>query len=126
MEVIKTFCIVRIILKSIYCLLLLLILSCNKNEKIYSLLSSHDKNDLISGAYKAGESGKKEFIPLLLKNADDFRTTTNLKFKGITVYQQKMIALKNIFKVEPPNRITSLPDSSIIKFYIDLHEKSNQ
>jgi len=91
-------------------------MSCQNKKRIYSLLNSNDKNDVIIGAYLAGESGKKEFAPLLLKNAWDERTSTNIQFKGFTVYQEKMIALKKIYKKDPPNVITYMPDSSVIHF----------
>ena len=96
------------------------ILSCNSNEQITALLNSNVKDDIILGSNKAGESGKKQFIPLLLKNAADERRSTNFNFKGVTVYQAKMDALRKIFKKEPPVKITYKLDSTIIKFYIQL------
>ena len=75
------------------------------------------------GQKKAGESGNKEFVTLLLKNADDWRTSTRLSFKGVSVYKSKMEALKKILKKEPPVKITSIPDSTVIKFYSELFLK---
>jgi hypothetical protein len=98
-------------------------MSCNTDENIIKLLNSEDKEDIISGAYKAGKSGDKKFVSLLLQNSDDPRRSTNLQFKGITVYQAKMTALKKIFKQEPPVKITYQTDSSIIKFYTELLQK---
>jgi hypothetical protein len=55
--------------------------SCGNNDnKIIRLLNSEHKDDVISGAYMAGESSNKQFVPLLLKNANDVRTSTNLRF----------------------------------------------
>lgn len=98
-------------------LLFLLAASCNKEQKIERLLNSEDKQDLIEGAFEAGETGNKKFIPLLLKNANDPRITHNLRFKGMSVYQSKMNALKKILKQQPTVAITYKPDSTVIKFY---------
>ena len=100
--------------------------SCNKSERIIKRLNSNDHYDLISGSYDAGESGDKKFMPDLLKKSDDPRVSTNLKYKGISVYQAKMIALKKIFKAEPPVEINRTPDSTVIRFYAELYEKENK
>ena len=98
-------------------------ISCNSNKEITRLLNSEEKEDIILGSYKAGESGDKQFVPLLLKNAADPRRSTNLRFKGISIYQSKMGALKKIFKLEPTIKISREPDSLVIKFYTELSEK---
>ena len=94
--------------------------SCTTNKKIEDLLKSSDKDDIISGAHKAGKKRNKVFVPLLLQNANDPRRSTNLKFKGISVYQAKMIALGKIFGQKPMKEVTMDPDSSVIKFYLNL------
>ena len=76
--------------------------SSNDKERICNLLKSSDKNDVIKGAYLAGESGDSAFVPMLLKDSWDARMSTNVKFKGFTVYEEKMVALKKIYKKEPP------------------------
>lgn len=88
--------------------------------QIERLLNSTHTTNQVKGAYRAGESGNKIFIPLLLKNADDPSTSTNISFYGATVYQQKMLALQKIFKQAPPTPISDKPDSVVIKFYIEL------
>jgi len=97
--------------------------SCQNDSKILILLKSHQKEEIIKGAYLAGESGNKIFSPLLLQNANDVRTSTSLKYKGYNIYQEKMIALSKIYKQRPPAQITSNPDSSVIKFYISLSDR---
>jgi len=47
-----------------------------------------------------------------------------LSFKGFTVYQEKMFALKRICKREPPVPITYLPDSAVILFYSKLFQEN--
>jgi len=90
--------------------------SCHRKNEIFSLLNSHEKEDLIKGSYEAGESGNEEFVPLLLKNANDIRVSTNLKFKGYNVYQEKMMALSKIYKRKPPVPITSKPTQLLLNF----------
>jgi hypothetical protein len=109
-------------IKIFYGLIFLIFFSCNNNKKIIELLNSNEKEDVILGAYKAGETGDKQFVPLLLKNIDDPRRSTNLKFKGITVYQAKMEALEDIFKKKAPAKITYKVDSTIINFYTRLYQ----
>ena len=93
------------------------------DDDIKTLLQSKNVEDRIEGAYKAGESGKAEFIPYLLQNADDPGRSTQLQFKGFSVYQEKVIALKKILKIEPPVKITRDPDSTVIRFYTEAASK---
>lgn len=100
--------------------------SCNNDKNIIELLDSKNTDDIIMGANKAGSSRKIKFIPYILANAADWRMSTSLNFKGTTVYQAKMEALKKIFKQSPSTQITYKPDSAIIKFYTLLYEKSRE
>lgn len=90
----------------------------NSDKEIFRLLNSEQPKDLIIGAFQAGESKEKIFVPLLLKNANDPRVCADIKFKGFSVYQEKMIAIGKILNVDPPVEITNIPDSVIINFYI--------
>jgi hypothetical protein len=114
-------------IKLVCFLLLIAICSCQDDTKeIVHLLQSNSKDDLIDGAYRAGESGDIQFVPLLLKDANNVRRSTKLKFLGYNVYQAKMIALGKIFKVHPPADITDKPDSAVIRFYTDLWGKTGK
>src|SRR5258708_22557922 len=87
-----------------------LFVACKSSDNdIKTLLQSKNVEDRIEGAYRAGELRKTEFIPYLLQNSDDPGRSTNLRFKGFSVYQEKMIALKKILKIEPPVKITRDP-----------------
>lgn len=102
-------------------LLFFLIIGCkDDHNEIVKLLASENKEEVILGAFKAGESGSEDFVPLLLDDAYDYRTSTNIRFKGISVYQSKMGALSKILNAKPPVEITSKPDSTIIEFYNNL------
>ncbi len=105
-------------------LIIALFIACKSSDNdIKILLQSENIDDRIEGAYKAGQSGKVEFIPYLLNNADDPSRSTQLQFKGLSVYQEKMIALRKILKVESPVRITRVPDSLVIRFYTKAASK---
>jgi hypothetical protein len=95
-------------------------LPCNNKKEIISLLKSNNKDGIITGAFYAGESRSREYVPLLLSNALDERRSTNAKYFGITVYQAKMIALGKIYSKYPANKITPIPDSGIVSFYTRL------
>ncbi|WP_343673619.1 hypothetical protein [Chitinophaga sp.] len=110
--------------KFFYALIFILFTSCNSDKEIIRLLNSEEKEDIILGAYKAGKTGDKQFVPLLLKNAADRRASINIKFKGFTVYQEKMLALQKIFKQAPPAKITDKPDSLVINFYTELSKEN--
>ena len=112
-------------LKMFLIILSFLYMNCNNRTEVEKLLKSNNKEDIILGSYKAGEMRAKNFVPLLLENAYDERMSTNIRFKGITVYQAKMIALKKILQKEPPVKITYIPDSAVISFYKNLSEKEN-
>jgi hypothetical protein len=103
----------------------LLLISCQSNDKVMSLLKSADKEDIIQGSYKAGKSGEHMFIPYLLANANDPRRSTNIRFKSLSVYSAKMKALSKIFHQSPPIEITQNPDSAVIKFFIELAKKDS-
>ncbi|MBK6829044.1 MAG: hypothetical protein IPG86_20280 [Chitinophagaceae bacterium] len=109
----------------VYFLFISFICGCNNNSKIEKLLSSTEMNDLILGALKARKSGDKRFCHLLIQNADDPRTSTNLRHKGVSVYQAKMEALRIILGEEPPRKIDRTPDSVVINFFSELMKRSN-
>ena len=55
----------------------------------------------------------------LLKLSDEPRITHHVLHKGMSVYQIKLSALKEITGITPPKEITYKVDSSIINFYIE-------
>lgn len=115
-----------LLISSFLLLIIITYLSCNSDSRIERLLRSDGVSDNVIGAIKAGKKGKHKFIPLLLKDAADWSTSTHISYKGVSVYQAKMNALKEIFKKSPPEEITMDPDSNIIKFYIDLYEREKK
>jgi hypothetical protein len=107
----------------------LMLLSCDHDSEIRHLLNSNIPNEIIEGAYKAGETADEQYVPLLLKNAADGREATSLHFALLTVYSEKMFALERILHVSPPHpfwKIKMPPDSVNIKFYSALWQKMNR
>lgn len=86
-------------------------------KEVDRLLESDRPGDLIKAYYLIGEQKDTLYIPTILRNANDPRITHDLEFKGNSVYQHKMIALKKISGLTPPTKITYKPDSLVIQFY---------
>lgn len=106
-------------------LIITLIILCNcshKNDraKIVALLNSTYIGDNIEAYYLIGENRDTSFLNELLKDPYNPRVTNILRFKGISIYQAKMGALEKITGVSPPKRITYEPDSSVVKFYMNV------
>jgi hypothetical protein len=116
----------KICLKITVGLLLTLCISCDNSNKIKQLLKSKKIDEVIEGAWKAGESRDKQYVPLLLTDAGDQATSTMLKFKGYSIYEQKMYALQKIYASPPPVKITHFVDSTVIRFYENLAKKEHR
>ena len=103
--------------------------SCDKDGEIRKRLASRKTTEIIVGAREAGETGDKKYVPLLLHDLGNPSASTSLKYKGFTVYTEKMYALEEILKAKPPHPyvvILMLPDSVNIKFYNDLWQKMSK
>ncbi len=102
-------------------------ISCDTKDpqKIIVLLKSKKTNDLIYGADMAGRLRDKVFVPLLLKNANNPSVSVRYNYQGVSVYQAKMVALGRIFNSFPTVKITSNPDSAVIKFYLKIAKSNN-
>lgn len=104
-------------------LIFFLLVSCDNGlnktspDEIRILINSGIVDKIIEGNFIIGEEKQTIFIKDLLFNAHDNRISHHYRFKGISVFQSKMIALKKISGLNPPNIIKSESDSTIIKFY---------
>ena len=104
-------------------------IACNKDKEIRRRLASDKTVEIIEGARQAGETGDRKYVPLLLHDLGNPRSCTYWKYKGFTVYTEKMYALEQILHIKPPhpyNGILTLPDSTNIKFYNALWQKMNK
>ncbi len=103
--------------------------SCSRDKRIRGLLSSKSATDIEEGALEAGETGDEQYVSLLLHDAGNPSASTSLRFKGFTIYTEKMYALRDILHVSPPHHfggILETPDSVNIKFYTQYWEKLNK
>ncbi len=109
--------------KIIYILSFFMFFSCErdiesiKNTEIVRLISSDKVEDNIRGYYIIGEQKNIDLIDKLFDDISDVRISHHYRYKGISVYQSKMIALKKIFGKEPPQNITNVVDTTITNFY---------
>ena len=106
------------------CFLFLLVLSCNKiSEKrraeLWSMVRSNNVDSIIVATMEIQKGKDSSMINAILYKADDPRITHRPFQKGMSVYQVKMTALKQIINLDPPKKITYQVDTSIINFYIN-------
>ncbi|OIQ17257.1 MAG: hypothetical protein BM557_08570 [Flavobacterium sp. MedPE-SWcel] len=111
-------------------ILLVFAISCNEksgqtDNEISEKINSSNTNQIVTGYYYIGEEEKTKFIPNIFENPTDARISHSMEYKGISVYQSKMIAMKKISGLPAPNSINSTPDSLVIKFYYDWAIKNN-
>ncbi len=108
-------------------ILSLFFISCDKEEEITQSLKSTDIDKIICGARMAGETGDAKYVPILLQDDGNPSIGTDIHFKGFSIYNEKMYALKKILKIAPPHKIIQLSvDSANIKFYDDYWRKLNK
>lgn len=107
-----------------YIFLSLFFFSCNDNsynrDEVELMLNSDNATQLIKAYYLIGEHKDTTFVKNLFLNIEDVRVSHDLKFKGISVYQSKMIALKKIYKIEFPNSLSKEVDKSLVDFYREI------
>lgn len=64
------------------------------------LIRSSEPDDLIMGFYLIGESNDTKYVNELFHNVNDPRISHDLRFYGMSVYQSKMAALRNMSGLE--------------------------
>jgi hypothetical protein len=94
------------------------------SEDVGILIRSNDPNKMVEGFYLIGEKRMTEYVPAILQEIYDPRISHHVKFKGMSVYQSKMIALSKISALEPPKKITYKPDTVIVDFYLKWARKN--
>ena len=97
------------------------LLSCHQNrmsrEELWSMVKSKNVDSIVIATIEIQKLKDTTMISALLYKAEDPRITHRRLQKGMSVYQIKMNALRQITGLEPPNRITYEVDTSIISFY---------
>jgi|GEM_PF-3350922 hypothetical protein len=104
-------------------LLILLILqacrqiSINRKNDLWVMVKSNNVDSIIDATIEIQEAKDTSMFSAILYKPDDPRITNNLKYKGLSVYQIKMQALKLMTGLNPPKQITYNIDTTIINFY---------
>lgn len=92
---------------------------------IKKLISSDNVNEVVEGYFIIGEEKQHAFIKDIFNNPYDNRISHQYKFKGISIYQSKMIAMKKISGISPSVKINHKSDSLVINFYYNWAIKNN-
>jgi hypothetical protein len=105
-----------------FLIFILVIFSCNEKHKtekknVNELINSKDVNDVVEGYFIIGEEKQVNYISEIFKNPSDNRISHHYRFKGISIYQSKMIAMKKISGLKPPVNINYKSDSLVISYY---------
>jgi hypothetical protein len=97
--------------------MLALLAGCTDHASIERLINSSHATDRIRGADIIGEARDTSYVPWLLKQPMVCQTSYSLRSYGVTTYQSKMNALRQISGQAPPTPITHQPDSTVVDFY---------
>jgi hypothetical protein len=111
--------------KTALLIIVTLFIACNKDNEIRRLLNGPRSVDRIEGCYEAAETSDIRYLPLLLKNANIPLITSNIRFKGISVYQADMYSLSKLLGVSPPHPITRVVDTTNVDFFIKYWDKKS-
>jgi hypothetical protein len=106
--------------------LLLLILgqiifySCSPSDKYKQDLRSDNVSKICEACYELGQAKDTSAVKLLLTNILDPRISHHIRFKGMSVAQCRLTALKKISNIDvlrKDNRY--IPDTTAVLFYLD-------
>lgn len=89
------------------------------------MLQSEDKLQIIEATDYIKRTRDTSMVNDMLKQSFDPRVTHLLKYKGMSIYQIKMGAMKELTGITPPNTITYRPDSVNIEFYLRIARNRN-
>lgn len=111
-------------MKTMFIVLTCILFACKdrteRNKELWAMMRSENIGKIVSATEEIRKAHDTSMIEALLYRAEDPRVMTSLSYKGRSVYQIKMEALKEITGLIPPAEITYEVDTSIIQFY---HEK---
>jgi len=107
--------------------ILFLFIGCNNicETDIDKLITSKSAKNVVKGYYIIGECNLESYVKQIFENIDDSRISHEYKFYGISVYQSKVIALKKISGLNPPNKITNEVDKTVVEFYLNWAKKKS-
>jgi hypothetical protein len=88
-----------------------------RKKELWAMIQSQNIDSIIFATEEIRKTHDTSMVNALLYRVDDPRITHQLYYKGKSVYQIKMEALKEITGVSPPGEITYKVDTSIVLFY---------
>jgi len=86
-------------------------------QKIWALIKSDSVNSIIEATIEIQEAKDTGMVDALMYKSEDPLITHLSKYKGMSVYQIKMLALKSVTGIAPPKEITYTVDTAVIHFY---------
>lgn len=81
------------------------------------MVESDNVDKIVEATIEIQKARDTSMIDAILYKPEDPRITHRAFQKGMSVYQIKMTALKQITGIIPPKKITYKVDTSIINFY---------
>ncbi len=106
-----------------------LLVSCKDKEKdkinkqiVWGMMKSKNTDSIIDAIDLIQKYKDTSMISALLYDAYNEHITHRLKYKGMSVYQIKMETIQFITHKIPPVKITCIPDSSIVNFYLRINQ----
>lgn len=95
------------------------------DEEIISALQDDDLNNKFIACANIDSKDDTVFVKYLLENINDVRITHHIRFKGMSVYQVTVGALKRISGLEPPMSYNYQYNSRVVRFYHDWAVANN-
>jgi len=93
------------------------------DDVLKSVLKGDNRNSIIDAIKFIVRQKNASMISYLLINADDPRISHRRSSYGRTVYQLRMNAIESITGISPNVKISSEPDSQVIRFYQNIFPK---
>ena len=90
-----------------------LFFSCHDYKKD---LTSGDKTKIMEACFELGEAKDTSAVKSLLTKIIDWRESTNLRFKGMSVYQCRVGALRKISGIQ--TNYNYYPDTAVVNIYL--------
>ena len=98
----------------------LILFSCNSTEKYKQDLPSDNVTAICKACYELGEAKDTSSVKLLLTRILDPRVSNDLRFKGMSVAQCRLGALRKISNIDVIKKEKSyIPDTAAVDFYLD-------
>ena len=101
---------------------MLIIQSCTSpkkysKEQLWTTTKSNNVDSIIISTIEIQKAKDLSMIDAVIYNSDDPRVIRLLKYKGMSVYQIKMLTIKFMTGITPSKEITYEVDTAIVNFY---------